>query len=46
MKLEIIMSENLWEDWFNELPIENFPEREQEFREEHEPLFDEEIMLF
>ena len=30
------MSENLWEDWFKELPIEDFPEREQEFWEEHE----------
>lgn len=33
------MSENLWEDWFKELPIEDFPEREYEFRKESKGLF-------
>ncbi|MDO4433322.1 MAG: hypothetical protein Q4B82_01930 [Alysiella sp.] len=38
------MNENLWEDWFKELPMEDFPEHEQGFQEEHESLFDEETM--
>lgn len=38
------MNENLWEDWFKELPMEDFPEREQGFQEERESLFDEKTM--
>lgn len=38
MRLEIIMSENLWEDWFEQLPIVDFPERKQEVSKEKENM--------